>query len=216
MKLLLLILTMMGIGFDQHLLAEELHPLEIKLSAITEVQESLVLEYIFGEIGFEFVETDYPGYSCWSSLKCYGSNNPLSDPKGRGLLIHELGHRFLNEQGLTFSELDLNLGYWENGNYIHVTGINPVTGQYLRTAAGYPAEERPYFQHPPSVPETGQTYTEDFADMFMAWALDGFTDDKAGRLRYEWMDDFVREHVKYDLEPVNPCVWGGWSHDILR
>jgi hypothetical protein len=73
-----------------------------------------------------------------------------------------------------------------------VTGINPQTGQYLRTARGYPAEERPYFQHPPSVPITGQTYQEDFADMFMAWALNNFTDDKAGRLRYEWMDNFVK------------------------
>lgn len=184
-----------GFG-DEKLLDNELKPLVVKLSIISGISQDKVLSSVFGDLRFEFIERDYPGYSCWSTLKCYGSVNPLTDPKASGLLVHELGHRFLNDQNLTFAELDLNIGYWENGQYVHVTGINPQTGRYERTALGFPANERPYMQHPPSVPITGQTYQEDFADMFMAWALDRFSDDVAGQLRYGWMDDFVRSTLK--------------------
>jgi len=180
-------------GFDEQLLLMELMPLITQLSEVTGISPKQVLPIVYGNLNFKFELGDYPGYSCWSWLTCYGSVNPLTDPKANGLLIHELGHRFMNDLNMTFDELDLNIGYLdENGTYIHVTGVNPMTGRYERTAKGYPADERPYMQHSPSVPVTGQTYQEDFADMFMAWTLDRFSDDEAGRLRYEWMDRFVR------------------------
>jgi len=164
-------------------------------------------------------------FSCWASLNCYGSINPLSDPKANGLLIHELGHRFMVQQNLSFDQLDLNLGYFgAQGQYVHVTGINPLTGKYERTSLGYPSIERPYMQHPPTVPGTGQTYSEDFADMFMAWALDRFSDNIAGDLRFQWMDRFVRMQLRdkstrfirpysYSLSKAHSfLLWGMASH----
>lgn len=184
-------------GFDDQQLLKELMPLITKLNHITGIPQEKVLPAIFGDLEFTYHQTDDANYSCWATLNCYGSKDPLSDPKAEGLLIHELGHRFMNMQHLSFDQLDLNIGFIDdNGQYIHVTGINPRTGKYERTSLGYPSTERPYMQHPPTVPGTGQTYSEDFADMFMAWALNRFSTDTAGVLRYQWMDRFVRTNLR--------------------
>lgn len=179
-------------GFTEAQINRELEPLALGLSEIA--GEPIALEDVFGEIHFEWVKTEAQNYSCWSSLKCYGATNPLDDEKARGLLVHELGHKFLNMQGLTFSELDLNISYGD----VHITGINSNTGKYERTSKGFISSSRPYMQHPPSVPETGQTYQEDFADMFMAYFLGYFSDDIEGKLRYKWMDNFIREHLEVE------------------
>ena len=184
-------------GFESDLIVAELDPLAIKLSGITGFERREVLNKIFGDLDFIYHKTDGAGYSCWSSLHCYGSLNPLAVPNAKGLLIHELGHRFLNDLGFV---PDMRLGYVENGVYIHVAGINPKTGLYERTPRGYPHQGAPYEQHGCLSPDY-HTYREDFADWFMNWALNQFTDDQAGRLRYEWMDAFVRSHISYKPRP---------------
>lgn len=185
----LILLTIFVIGFPRDAVIKEIEP------AILRVVETTESEYspyeAFGELTFEFVETDNPGYSCWSTLKCYGSQSPLDDEKGRGLLIYEMGHVLLNRLNLTYEEIGMNLGYYENGVYVHVTGVNKE-GKFVRTPRGYKGDYRPYVQHPTSVPGTGQTYQEDFADMFMNWALDNFSDDVAGQLRKEFMENFIK------------------------
>lgn len=193
-------------GFDDQQLLSELMPLIQKLSRLTGIPPKKVLQAIFGDLTFTYHQTSSTNYSCWATLHCYGSSDPLLDPKAKGLLIHELGHRFLVQQNLSFDQLDLNLGYFDDhGQYIHVTGINPLTGKYERTSRGYPSVERPYMQHPPTVPLTGQTYQEDFADMFMAWALNRFSTDTAGVLRYHWMDRFIRMRLREKFtRPIRP------------
>lgn len=181
-----------AMGFDRDLFAEELDPLVMRLSEITGFSQDRVLYQVFGELHFRFNQTDTNSYSCWSNLQCYGGSSPLENPNAKGLLIHELGHRFLNDLDITFAELDLSLGYYEDGKYIHVTGVNPKTWQYERTALGYPHPGHPYEQN-----RDYRSYKEDFADMFMNWALDQFTDDPAGQLRYEWIDAFIRSNLPY-------------------
>ncbi len=178
---------------------EEVFPLIEKLSQVTGLPHTQVISEVFGEVKFVYQQTDFEGYSCWSSLWCYGNINPLDVERASGLLIHELGHRFLNDLDLTYSDLGMNLGYWENGKYIHVAGVNPQTNRFERTARGYPSPGAPYEQHGSLSPDY-HTYQEDFADTFMNWARDTFTDCPAGQLRHDWMDAFVREHTYNERE----------------
>ena len=183
-------------GLDIESVEQELQPLAIKLSAITGYSENEVLYQAFGELNFVLVEQANYGLTCWAWLKCYGNPDDLTDPLAHGLLIHELGHRFINGLHLGFKDLHMNNGYYdEQGNYIHVTGLD-ANGNYLRTNLGYPHGGRPYEQHG-VLSDDYHTYGEDFADTFMNWALDQCTDDEAGRIRCGWMDTFVKEHVKH-------------------
>ncbi len=201
-------ITAIGFGHPAGIYTE-LHPLARSLAEITGCQERAAIYEVFGELVFERIETDYPGYSCWSTLKCYGAVDPLMDPKADGLLIHELGHVFLNRLELSYCDLEMDLGYFEDGVYVHVAGVNPVTGNYERSTRGYGSAERPDIQHGELSPDFN-SYKEDFADMFMNWARDSFSDDEAGRLRYEWMDAFVRAHVaKLHGEGPQICTVGG-------
>lgn len=175
-------------GFDPALVEEELDPLVDKLSRITGYPREVVLYKVFGDLHFSYVPRDTQGYSCWSWLTCYGKN-PLEDPNADGLLIHELGHRFLNDLHLTFEQIDLNIAYGD----IHVAGINSQH-KFERTALGYPHPGQPYEQHG-SLSPNYNTYQEDFADMFMNWARDSFADDEPGHLRYQWMDRFVKKYL---------------------
>jgi hypothetical protein len=120
--------------------------------------------------------------------------NPLDDPRAKGLLIHELGHRFLNDLELTYDELQMDLGYWQNDTYVHITGVNPTTGRFERTANGYLGSGQPYEQHG-SLSPNYNTYKEAFADMFMNWALQQFADNEAGRIRARYMNDFISRHT---------------------
>lgn len=184
-----------SVGFNEAAVLEEIYPLIEKLSRVTRYPETEVLPAVFGEeIEFVYVKTDLDGYTCMGWLWCYGSVDPLNAKEAKGILIHELGHKFLEDLGLPYSEINLNLGYYENGRYIHVTGIHPYTGRYERTALGYPHPWQPYEQHK-NDNNYYNTYQEDFADMFMNWALDQFTQDRAGRLRQAWMDNFIRKHM---------------------
>lgn len=200
MKILLTLIAIIGIGFSKPELDAHLEPLALKLSEVTGYAPEIALYEVFGELTFEMVERDYSGYSCWSTLKCYGQN-PLESELADGLLIHELGHKFLNMQKLSFAEIELSLGYYEDGHYIHVAGINPQTGRFERTDLGYPSGDRPWLQHGKGGAEYN-TYQEDFADMFMNWARGTFSDDEAGRLRNEWMNNFVDKYTKKNVRSI--------------
>lgn len=200
MRVILILFGIFSIGFTSPMAVhQEVLPLAEKLSDITGYSTEMAVYEIFGELTFEYIRTDFPGYSCWSSLKCYGGIDPLTTDKARGLLIHELGHRFLKGLNLPYTELGMELGYYENETYIHVAGINPVTHKYERTTLGYMGETQPHIQHGLLSPDFN-TYSEDFADMFMNWALDGFSDCEAGRLRMDWMDTFMRQHLLSERE----------------
>lgn len=165
-------------GFDIESVEQELRPLAIKLSAITGYSENEVLYQVFGELNFVNQEA-YHDTTCWYTLKCFGYPDGLNDPLAHGLLIHELGHRFLNSTKVKYSELDLPRVL-----------VN-------RSSAGYPHGGRPYEQHGPSI-DGYYLFGEDFADTFMNWALDQCTDDEDGRDRCGWMDNFIKEHVKHN------------------
>lgn len=180
-------------GFDVVWLENELEPLIIKLSKITGIPENDVLEKVFGELHFWYDENPKAiYYCCWASLYCEGKI-PFDDPELKGLLLHELGHRFLNlaidKLGKTGTELSsYSIGYYEGGKYIHVSGINPETGMYQRTLRGLP-----HYKNSQTM-----TYKEDYADMFMHWALENFGDKDvyglttAGKLRMEYIDKFIK------------------------
>ena len=186
------------VGFDQEAVVKEIFPLIENLSDITGFSQSDVIPNVYGEVKFVFQKTSFEGFSCWSSLWCYGNVNPLDVEIAEGLLIHELGHRFLNDLNLTYDEMNLALGYWEGENYIHVAGINPQTGKYERTTLGYPLPGAPYEQHGNLSPDY-HTYQEDFADMFMNWSLGSFSDTPAGNLRNNWMTAFIRKQTPKNL-----------------
>lgn len=148
---------------------------------------------VYNSIYEEMTVTLYPsadGYSCWSSMNCYGDISLVEGSKHEGILLHEMGHIFLNNLGLRTAHY--SIGYYENGIYVHVSGLNPVTWKYERTSLGYPHAGQPYEQHGAAV---SQSWLEDFADMFRAWVLDDFSDDQAGMVRKEFMDNFIEQAV---------------------
>jgi len=180
--ILTILSSMLGVtqqGFEQEWLDNELAPLVQKLSLVTGIPEDDVLFKIFGEIHFQHIDTGEQHVSCWSNLYCYGN---IEADIMEGLLLHELGHRFVNNTGKTGTELvDFSLGYYENGEYVHVSGRNPQTGKYERTMRG-----QPFYKN-----NLDMTYKEDYADMFMSWALDNFSLDTAGQLRYNYINNFI-------------------------
>jgi len=186
-------------GFDISDVERELQPLATKLSDITGYPESEVLYEVFGELNFVLAEKANYGLTCYAWLSCYGNPDDLTNPLAHGLLIHKLGHRFIDGLDLGFKDLHMNNGYYdEHGNYVHVAGLD-ANGNYLRTNLGYPHGGRPYEQHG-IYSDDYHTYGEDFADTFMNWALDQCTDDEAVRVRCGWMDSFVRGHIKYNSD----------------
>ncbi len=172
-------------GFEEQWVHQELQPLAIRLSEITGISEHRVLYEVFGELHFEYRHIEsWQGNSCWACLVCKG--NP-DIPLREGVLLHELGHRLINDSGKTGTELaDYTLGYYENDDYIHVSGYNPETGKFERTMSGFD-----YYQN-----NLDLTYKEDYADMFMLWAMGGkdFCGE-AGRLRYNFIDNFINERL---------------------
>jgi hypothetical protein len=136
------------------------------------------------------------------------------------LLAHELGHTFnarvINNLDDQIRELqdpvrtDLlerlprlapysELGRTEivaeiDGELVHVSGL-PDQGGYARTDLGYAALGSPWQQHSIRWDANGNTPNEDFADMFLGWAFEGFSDDPAGDARYTWMDSNMPEWI---------------------
>jgi hypothetical protein len=169
-----------------------------------------IFKRIFGPINFQRVNTytykDGNGkeitidpddsWICYSSLLCIGKNayGVLGNPSQEGLMIHELGHQILNKLGLHDESKLVSLGYYENGVYIHVTGINQM-GQYERTNNGYAGSFQPYQQHDSSFDDWISSPLEDHADMIMNWALVGFDDNIAGDLRMDYMNSFMEAAV---------------------
>lgn len=144
-------------------------------------------------------------HSCWSDLRCFGNLDYANNPKVRGLIVHEIGHRYFNAQKLSWADIGYSLGYYKDGKYIHVSGVNPQTGRYERTDLGYIEPNQPYCQHCSYMEPGGQSYREDFADMFMAWTMGYFSEDEAGKARQAFMDAFMGSHFPKD----NPHTLGG-------
>lgn len=185
--ILTILSSMVGVtqqGFEQEWLMNELTPMAQRLSDLTGIPEQEVLFEIFGPLHFVHVDTGEPYISCWASLYCYGD---LDAPVAHGLLLHELGHRFIQDTNRTGTELaNYSLGYYENEKYIHVSGYNPETGKYERTLRGFTSYKN----------SLEMTYKEDYADMFMSWALNNFTLDKAGQMRYNYINEFIQDRLK--------------------
>ena len=76
--------------------------------------------------------------------------------------------------------------------------MHPYFNKYIRTDLGYIEPKQPYCQHCTYMNPDGQSYREDFADMFMAYFMGYFSNDKAGRLRKEYMREFIYSHFVKD------------------
>jgi hypothetical protein len=105
-------------------------------------------------------------------------------------MIHELGHGILNHLDLHALSAEASLGYFVNGEYIHITGLN-LSRQYQRTNRGYKSDGRPHQQHSSSFDDWESSPLEDHADMIMNWALADFSNDIAGDLRMNYMNGFM-------------------------
>lgn len=184
-------------GFDDEWLERELQPAIDKLSEVTGIPKDMVLQVVFGDLNFRYEPSPMDGhYHCWASLYCEGEMS-FQNEEVHGILLHELGHRFVNliieKEGWFGSQFeDFSLGYYQNGEYVHVSGINPETGKYERTLRGLPHYKN----------SNEMTYKEDYADMFMHWLMGNFDDPdiygdtQAGKLRNEYMNEFVLTHLK--------------------
>lgn len=159
------------------------------------------IDQVSDRIGFDPLagETIYminsSRHSCWSSFVCFGIYDYTNDPELQGLITHEIGHRILNDLGYFWSDIEFSLGYYENGEYVHVSGIDPVSGKYVRTDLGYIEPNQPYCQHCSYMNPYGQFYREDFADMFMAYFMGYFSSDQAGDLRNSFIEEFINTHI---------------------
>jgi hypothetical protein len=92
-----------------------------------------------------------------------------------------------------------------DGEIVHVAGP-PPGGGYQRTDLGYATLGTPWQQHSlrwGGGDPTGNTANEDYADMFLGWAYDGFTDDPAGDARYGWMENHMPAWIEQASQPIN-------------
>ena len=166
-----------------------------------------------------------------------GGYGAQCEPLARGrisseLMAHELGHTFnariannlgngLDVHGEDRTEYfrRLQLDPYENlrrsqitaevgGEVIHVTGRNDQ-GVFERTDHGYASLGPPWQQHSIRWDDNGNTPNEDFADMFLGWAFDGFSDDEAGTARFEWMEDNMPDWITYGTEPFQETWLNG-------
>ena len=164
-------------------------------------------------LGFDILEgitiyllsPDNEYISCWSSFVCFGKVNYSSNPKVQGLIIHEIGHKVINDLRYVWEDMEFSLGYYVEGEggemeYIHVSGMHPYLKKYVRTDLGYVEPKQPYCQHCTYMNPDGQSYREDFADMFMGYFMGYFSDDKEGRLREEYMEGFVDRNFGKDIK----------------
>jgi hypothetical protein len=157
-----------------------------------------------------------------------GGYGAQCEPLARGrisseLIAHELGHtlnaRIANNlgNGLDVHGEDrteyfrrLQLDPYETlrqsqitaqveGEETHVSGRNEM-GVFERTDHGYASLGPPWQQHSIRWDDNGNTPNEDFADMFLNWAFDGFTDDPAGNARFEWMEENMPDWITFGTE----------------
>ena len=153
-------------------------------------------------------------------------------------IAHELGHSFnarvINHLRGEIRDLDVNpeerdrllnganlvtpyaeLGSEEvtaviDGETVHVAG-RPPQGGYQRTDHGYATLEFPWQQHSLRWGDddpSGNTANEDFADMFLGWAYNGFPDDPAGQARYDWAETHMAEWIQQGSAPID-LAWFG-------
>ena len=97
-----------------------------------------------------------------------------------------------------------------DGGIIHVSGMSP-DGGYERTDLGFASLGTPWQQHSlrwghndPS----GNTANEDFADTFLGWAYDHFSNDAAGRARDIWISRHAAEWIQQASAPID-LTWFG-------
>jgi len=193
MKTIIVIISLFGMfflsGFNQYegWLSEEQVIIQAEIDTITR------------KLGFNPVEgmtirhlsPDYPLRSCWSTLNCFGAFS-YTDEEMQGLITHEIGHRLI--QSMLWSDLNYSLGYYnEKHEYVHVSGNHPVSGKFVRTNLGFYLPQQPYCQNCAHVMPYGQSYKEDFADMFMSWVFNWWDETPAGELRKEYMNKWVEE-----------------------
>ncbi len=103
------------------------------------------------------------------------------------LFAHELGHVF-NTHAASIPYTMLASTTIQDRDKNHVTGSDE-DGEFKRTNRGYRSAWFPDQQHPLNMDSMGNTPGEDFADMFLNWAFNTFSNDEtgAGAARYEWM-----------------------------
>jgi len=165
------------------------------------------IEVVNSKLGFDVLESvtiyllspDSKYISCWSSFVCFGDIGYCDNSKVQGLMIHEIGHKVINDLEYVWEDMEFSLGYYVEseggeGEYVHVSGMHPEVNKYMRTDSGYIEASQPYCQHCSYMQPEGQSYREDFADMFMGYFMGYFSDDEGGRLREEYMEEFVERN----------------------
>ena len=94
--------------------------------------------------------------------------------------LHEFGHLFA-------WHADRQQPYRDLQNTQIIVGGEQIAGGNIRTAHGY----QPGYRRGMSLPwqqHAGACCGEDFADMFLNWALNSFANNPAGAARYDWMN----------------------------
>lgn len=180
----------------------------MKLASVAKTTAQEAFRNAFQPINFNYV-----GQKC--SVGCYAeaSASTIVIYSGavvtKNLILHELGHSFnaafVNRNPSIQSPYNKLFygGIWAGSTQVAGyrpnysapgTGIDSNTGQmflndkgepisanpYLRTTAGYRPGSQ--YQH-----NRANTQNEDFADMFLNWTLNSFTDDAFGDARYDFM-----------------------------
>jgi RHS repeat-associated protein len=142
------------------------------------------------------------GFNCWGrtighELTIY-SDAKVSSTAYNRFLTHEIGHIFDNRIGPGYGSDELVKATFSYADGTFASGVNPATGIWLRTNAGYSCNDYPCQQHPVNT-DGGQDPLEDFADMFLNWVYNSFdysTDangNGAGQARYNWVTDHMSE-----------------------
>jgi len=161
-----------------------------------------VFNKVFGRTTIELLN-DGKGLGCAASAVGFscseGTRGKLSAPTQKGLVTHELGHTFdHNIDGWGYGRTRLDRASIIDAFGNHVTGRN-AQNTFERTSAGYQCSDFPCMQHPIDLDDLGPTAGEDFADMFMSWVQNSFSNDSAGRARNHWMTTNMGEWLETSM-----------------
>ena len=150
--------------------------------------------------GWAETHLDWVGNGCNQGEICYDDsmfNSTNGVAWGAQNVGHELVHG-IDQRGGRHGRADLNaarIGYTDaEGQTVQVAGGGWEDG-YERRPIGF--EEWPWQQN--KAPSPG----EEFADMFLGWAHNHFTNDAAGVARYQWMSDNM-------FRWINLAIPGRW------
>jgi hypothetical protein len=181
---------------DERIIAQlALFDVSVYLEELTGIESDEAFHRLFGDLTLEAVKS---AGRYWARVDAWDTHKMLFTI-GRvtpNLVIHELGHLMndnLPEQDSPAHLLSVHGIKTPDGKLVTGSGASGYARNAGRYAPrnGYRKDNYPFHQHPRNW-VNGNTCVEDWADMFLSWVTDNFTDDERGQAIMEFVEGYLR------------------------